>query len=164
MRRLLIAVATVAVLGLIAQEAPKAPAPPQQPLPFSHKTHVAAGLACKGCHANRDPGESMGLPATSLCMGCHKTTAVDKPAIRRLAEDAAQDRRILWNRVYRIPSYVFFSHRAHLEAKATCENCHGPVATRDALWRETDLSMGGCMDCHRRNKAPNDCNFCHEPR
>ena len=48
--------------------------------------------------------------------------------------------------------------------KMICENCHGPVATRDALFRETDLSMGGCMDCHRRNKAPNDCNFCHEPR
>ena len=27
-----------------------------------------------------------------------------------------------------------------------------------------DLSMGGCMDCHRMKKASIDCSFCHEPR
>jgi hypothetical protein len=161
---LLFCAAALLSLPLTGQDPPKRPAPPQQPLPYSHKTHLAAGLVCKGCHANRDPGESMGLPAASLCMGCHKTIAADKPAIKTLAEYAAANRNIPWARVYRIPSYVFFSHRAHLEAKATCDNCHGPVATRDALFRESDLSMGGCMDCHRRNKAPNDCNFCHEPR
>jgi hypothetical protein len=34
------------------------PAPhpaPEQPLPFSHKTHVSMGLQCMFCHANPAP-------------------------------------------------------------------------------------------------------------
>jgi hypothetical protein len=28
---------------------------PEQPLPYSHKQHLAFGLECKACHANPDP-------------------------------------------------------------------------------------------------------------
>jgi hypothetical protein len=146
------------------QQAPRRPEPPQQPIPYSHKTHLALGLTCQGCHTNRDPGETMGIPETSVCMGCHKTIAASKASIKTLASYAADNRRVPWVRVYRIPGYVFFSHREHLKSGAKCENCHGPVAERDALFRESDLSMGGCMDCHRRNNAPNDCTYCHDPR
>jgi hypothetical protein len=160
------AVLLVAVsLFLAAQQAPpRRPEPPKQPIPYSHKAHDALGLTCNGCHPNRDPGESMGIPETSLCMGCHKTTAADKPAIKTLATYAAENRRVPWVRVYRIPGYVFFSHREHLKAGAKCETCHGPVAEREALFRESDISMGGCMDCHRRHEASNECTYCHDPR
>jgi len=30
--------------------------------------------------------------------------------------------------------------------------------------KETDISMGGCMSCHREKKAPNECTSCHEER
>ena len=53
-----------------------------------------------------------------------------------------------WVRIYEIPAFVNFSHRAHLEAKNTCEDCHGKVAERDALYKEVNLNMGTCMDCH----------------
>jgi formate-dependent nitrite reductase cytochrome c552 subunit len=65
-------------------------------------------------------------------------------------------------RVYQIPSFVDFSHRAHLDKGNTCQDCHGPVAQRDQLSRETDISMGGCMNCHRAKKASLECDFCHE--
>ncbi len=148
---------------LTAQERPQ-PKAPQQPIPYSHKKHLAMGLKCQGCHTSPDPGELMGIPETKVCMGCHTAVKTDSPHIQKLASYAKQEREVPWLRIYQIPSYVFFSHKAHTEAGAKCETCHGPVAEREVLARETDITMGGCMDCHRKNKASNACNFCHEPR
>ena len=151
----------VGLLGLYAQS----PKPPEQPIPFSHKAHAGAlKLACKMCHPSPDPGEMMTLPEVSRCMQCHSAVKTDSPAIQKLATLAKRNREIEWVRIYQIPTYVAFSHRAHLEAGATCLECHGPVAEREHLFRETDISMGGCMNCHRARKASNDCTYCHEQR
>ncbi|HLJ45434.1 MAG TPA: cytochrome c3 family protein [Bryobacteraceae bacterium] len=137
---------------------------PEQPLPFSHKQHVSVGLKCKDCHTNPDPGEAEGIPPASKCMACHVEIAKDAPEIQKLKSFADSRQPIHWARVYQIPSYVEFSHRKHLAAGATCRTCHGPVETRDALWKETDISMGGCIQCHRQHKVSTDCAFCHENR
>ena len=136
----------------------------RQPLPFSHKQHLALGLKCAECHTNPDPGESMGIPAAAKCMACHTSIARDKPAIMKLAEAAHAKKDIPWVRVYQIPSYVAFSHKVHVEAGAKCAKCHGDVAQREVLFMEGDISMGACMNCHRENKASNDCGYCHELR
>ena len=52
---------------------------PEQPIPYSHKTHLAVGLECKDCHTNPEPGGLMAFPATSKCMQCHVTTRVTPP-------------------------------------------------------------------------------------
>ncbi len=137
---------------------------PEQPIPFSHKQHMALGLKCKDCHANPDPGEIEGIPAASKCMLCHVSIAKDKPAIEKLKAYADRKQAIPWVRVYQIPSYVDFSHRAHVDAGVKCEKCHGSVAARDALWKETDIGMGGCIACHRQNRVSTACTFCHENR
>ncbi len=137
--------------------------PPAQPIPFSHKQHAGTlKLACKMCHQAAGSGERMTYPATSTCMQCHSAIGADKPDIQKLAAFAKDQKPVPWVPVYRIPSYVDFSHKTHLAAGAECENCHGPVATRDALSREGDISMGGCMNCHRQRKVSIDCTFCHE--
>ena len=33
-----------------------------------------------------------------------------------------------------------------------CETCHGPVATRDLLWKEREISMKSCVECHKSNQ------------
>ncbi len=137
---------------------------PVQPIPYSHKQHLALGLKCRDCHIMPDPGEIMGIPEAAQCMNCHRSIKKDSPAIQRLAAFARDGRPVPWVRVYEIPSYVSFSHKAHLEAGATCHACHGPVAERERVARETDLSMTGCMDCHRANKASLSCTYCHEER
>jgi hypothetical protein len=149
------------VVTLVAQVPPKAP---EQPIPYSHKKHVALGLQCKSCHTNADPGEMMGLPGVPTCMTCHKSVKAESPHIRKLAAHERENSEPVWLRVYLLPSYVFFSHRAHAEAGTKCETCHGPVRERDVLARESDISMGGCMRCHQQTKASNACNYCHEPR
>jgi len=138
--------------------------PPLQPIPYSHKQHIALGLRCANCHEMPEPGEMMGIPAAAKCMTCHQSVKKDSPAIQKLAAFAANKQPVPWLRVYQIPSYVAFSHKAHLDSGATCETCHGKVRERDRLFRETDISMGGCMSCHRANRASLDCTFCHEQR
>ncbi len=104
----------------------------------------------------------MSLPPVSKCMTCHSAIGKDRPAIKKLAEYAQRKRPIRWVRVYQIPSFVFFSHQTHLDAGVQCRVCHGPVAKRDRLWRETPLSMKWCVDCHREKKATTDCGSCHQ--
>ena len=145
--------------ALLAQ----APAP-TQPIPFNHKQHAEASLKCSDCHASPDPGEAFTLPAASKCMNCHRAIKTDSPSIKNLAQFAAAKQEIPWVRVYQIPSWVYFSHKVHAEGGAKCEECHGPVAMRTQLSKETDLSMGGCMSCHSSHKANLDCAACHEAK
>ena len=161
--RTLLALALLAVTAGVAQNTPK-PAP-EQPLPFSHQKHAGEmKLQCKMCHPNPDPGETMRIAAPGVCMQCHTAIKRESPQIQKLAAAAEADREIRWVRVYEIPSYVNFSHRSHLAAGNKCEDCHGPVATRAQLAKEGDISMGGCMECHRVKKAGLDCTYCHEQR
>jgi len=141
------------------------PPAPVQPLPFSHKQHVSAGLECRTCHEIPEPGDFAGIPGTAKCMTCHTAIRKESPHIQKLAEYHAKSTPVPWKRVYRIPDYVFFSHKEHLNrAKATCETCHGPVKDREVLRKEKDISMAACMDCHRTAGASNACDYCHEPR
>src|SRR5260370_7261600 len=111
------------------------------------------GLNCASCHETPRPGEMMGIPAASKCMTCHQTVRKDSPAIQKLAAFAARQEPVPWVRVYQIPSFVFFSHKWHLAAGAKCETCHGKVAERDRMFRETDISMGGFQIYHREHKS-----------
>ncbi len=144
---------------------PAAAAAPEQPLPYSHKTHVALGLQCRSCHTNPDAGKLMTYPPTVVCMGCHQAIARDRPSIQKLAEFAKSGEPIPWVRVYRVPDYVYWRHGTHLEAEVTCTECHGPVAERDVIRVETNVTrMLGCVTCHDKRQAYTDCAACHAPR
>jgi len=137
--------------------------PPEQPIPFSHRTHAGARIACTGCHTIQAPGDHAGIPSEAVCMGCHTTIRKDSPAIQALAGFAKANRRVPWVRVYKLPKTVYFSHEVHYrQAKVECAECHGPVAERDALGQEKSIFMSECMACHDRHKASNKCDLCHD--
>lgn len=136
----------------------------QQPIAYSHKTHLALGLKCNNCHKNADPGEAMGFPAESFCMSCHRTVKTGSPDIQKLAAAAKAKEPLPWVRVYRLPTYVYFSHRVHTTAGTTCETCHGPVPQRDVIKKEVTHDMRSCIACHTEKKARQDCTACHEER
>jgi c(7)-type cytochrome triheme protein len=136
----------------------------RQPVPYSHKTHLALGLTCDSCHKNADPGAFMGFPAESFCMSCHKAVKTDSPHIQQVAAAARDKKPLPWVRVYRLPSYVYFSHRVHAAAGATCDACHGPVQKRDLITKEVVHDMRSCMACHEATQARNECTACHEER
>ena len=133
-----------------------------QPVPFSHKQHVAAGLSCKDCHANVARRERAGLPDAEKCMLCHMTIKTDSPAVQKLAGIHKDGERLDWVRVYRVPDFVFFSHANHVNAHVECASCHGPVEERDVLAKEVSTSMITCMNCHVAKKASISCHLCHE--
>ncbi|MGA2213083.1 MAG: cytochrome c3 family protein [Bryobacteraceae bacterium] len=136
---------------------------PEQPLPYSHKTHLKFGLKCADCHANRDPGQNMGIPESSKCMTCHASVAKDKPAIQKLTAFNKDKRPIPWVRVYDLPSTITWSHRNHLKAGLTCRMCHGDVAQLDVMTRLMNVTtMDGCVGCHKDNQADTSCGVCHE--
>ena len=76
----------------------------------------------------------------------------------------AQESEIPWERVYRVPDHVYFSHRRHVTgAGLECEVCHGNVKefTKPASSPAVPVTMENCMSCHRENNVTNDCLSCH---
>jgi hypothetical protein len=139
------------------------PAAPAQPFPFSHKIHARYQLPCRFCHPNPDPGNEMTIPDLAKCMSCHTEVAKDKPSIMKLAQVAKDRKSLTWVRVYAVPAFVYWSHRTHLEAKVKCEMCHGIVSEMEVMEKVTNVTtMGGCVDCHKRNEASTGCVACHE--
>jgi len=149
----------------VKQEVPDNPvehAPPEQPIPYSHKTHLALGLACSTCHANPAPGNLMTFPATTTCMSWHISVATHKPAIQKLAAFSKSKQPIPWARVYTVLPGVTWTHRKHLDAGMKCQMCHGQVAQMDRMYEATSVTtMGVCLNCHKEHGAPTVCSTCH---
>jgi ABC-type nitrate/sulfonate/bicarbonate transport system substrate-binding protein len=146
-----------------AVQANLAPHPaPEQPLPFSHKTHVGMSLPCQLCHTNPAPGRQMTFPAVATCMNCHATMVTDRPAIKKLAQYAKSHQPIPWVRVYQVLPGVTWTHRKHLQAGVPCENCHGAVASLDAMAETTAVAaMASCIGCHQARSVSAACTVCH---
>ena len=137
--------------------------PIPQPLPFSRRSHAQLGLNCSACHTMEGRGGSAGFPPVALCLSCHQGDKGENAAVGVLLEGYEQrGQTIPWVRVYKIPDFVFFSHKEHLASGATCATCHGAVELRDRLRQEVPTSMEHCMDCHESRDASLDCHFCHE--
>lgn len=136
---------------------------PKQPIAFSHKVHAGnMKIPCKMCHPNPNPGDMMTIAEASTCMQCHSTIKADSPEIKILASYAKSGTPVPWVPVYELPSFVNFSHRVHLKAGNTCQDCHGAVATRDVLFQEMPTTMSSCVNCHQVKKATLDCGTCHD--
>jgi hypothetical protein len=135
---------------------------PVQPIPYSHKQHLAFGLKCQECHTNPEAGKLMTFPDTAKCMQCHVTIAKDKLAIQKIAQYAASNQSIPWVRVYKVIPGVNWTHRAHLAAGVKCETCHGDVSQISAMSEVTSVvTMYSCLSCHEMNHAKITCETCH---
>lgn len=134
----------------------------QQPIKFSHKIHARIGLTCEICHPTARRDAVAGFPETSGCMSCHQVIKHKARQIQRLEAYDHEKKPVPWVRIYKVPDFVYFSHKKHSDAGVECDACHGPVRLRDRLRKEKETSMKACMDCHRLNGASNDCQLCHE--
>ena len=132
-----------------------------QPVPFDHKLHMGLRMTCMDCHPGALERERAGLPDRDRCMLCHQSIAKDRAGVQELAA-MAPGTRIRWERVYRVPDFVFFSHSEHASAGLACADCHGPVETRRVLHQELSTNMVACMNCHAERQASNECYLCHD--
>ena len=126
-----------------------------QPVPFSHKHHVGEeGIDCRYCHTSVENSPFAGLPPTTTCMTCHSQLFANAPMLAPVRASLAQHKPIHWQRVHRLPDYVYFDHSIHIAKGVGCTTCHGQVETMPLMRQDAPLTMGWCLDCHR-NPAPN---------
>jgi len=160
---------------------------PAQPIAFNHQIHADQyKIDCQYCHADARRSEYAGIPSVSRCMGCHKITAADRPEVQKLAGFFNKNEPIPWIRIFKVPEYVHFPHKAHVRANVKCQTCHGSIEKMAVVEAKTGqnfandllnlvglarsstpLTMGWCVECHttmnakEKTKAPLECVTCH---
>ncbi len=137
---------------------------PSQPIPFSHELHAGKRkIQCLYCHSSADKSPFPTIPSTGVCMNCHRVVKVDSPYIKKIHESLEKNQPIQWVQVHVLPDFVYFNHERHVQKGVSCETCHGNVATMQRVEQVAPLTMGWCVNCHRRpeNQAPLNCNTCH---
>jgi hypothetical protein len=164
--------------GLLAVLGDRLPPAPRQPIPFSHRIHAGElAIGCTACHAYAERGPVAGIPSMARCRGCHRFVREDpeRPAVdaelkvlvARLRDEGTP---VEWVRVHRVPDHVTFPHARHVLGGVGCRECHGPVETMDVVRQVSPLSMGWCLECHRRKQAERpverarltECGTCHK--
>ena len=94
-------------------------------------------------------------------MGCHRVVLPSNPDVTRLRRYWDAGKSIPWVEVYSLPRFVRFNHEAHALAHIDCSRCHGDVAAMHRIERVAPLTMGWCVQCHREQRASDDCLTCH---
>src|SRR5579859_694673 len=71
-----------------------------QPVPFSHKHHVADdGIDCRYCHTSVEKSGFAGIPTTHTCMSCHSKLWLNSPMLEPVRSSYATDVSLQWTRV-----------------------------------------------------------------
>jgi len=126
----------------------------EQPVPFSHKHHVAGiGIDCRYCHTSVEDSSFAGIPPTKTCMNCHSQVWSDSPTLEAVRASYREDKPLIWTRVNDLPDFVYFDHSIHVHRGVQCTTCHGPVAQMPMTWRENTLFMEWCLQCHRHPES-----------
>jgi mono/diheme cytochrome c family protein len=135
---------------------------PKQPIAFSHKLHAGSyEIDCKYCHTGVMKGKSANIPSPNICMNCHTQIKQDSPEIQKIysaigydvvtASYTGKQKPIEWVRIHNLPDLAYFNHSQHVNvAGIECQTCHGPIQEMDVVKQYTLLTMGWCIDCHRK--------------
>jgi len=121
-----------------------------QPAPFSHKHHVnQLGIDCRYCHSSVEKSSFAGIPSTHTCMSCHSQVWTNSPLLAVVRDSFKDNVPIEWNRVNKLPEFVYFDHSIHVNRGIHCNECHGPVQAMDLTYKAKAFTMVWCLDCHR---------------
>ena len=152
---------------------------PIQPIHYSHRIHAGSnGIDCKYCHSAARVSKNAGIPSLNVCMNCHKniaevsdTTATADHSkafydgeIQKLYNAVGWDKTtqkytgktepVKWVRIHNLPDFAYFNHSQHVTvAGIECQKCHGPVQTYEIQKQFAPLTMGWCIECHRKTEV-----------
>ncbi len=135
----------------------------KQPIAFNHKLHAENGLECVDCHPYFEEQASSGRPSLETCQSCHDEPQGESKEEKKLMEYIKSGNEIEWQRLYRAPEDVYFSHRRHVVlGKIECKTCHGDIGeSSKPPYKPLKITMKNCMNCHEEKGATNDCVACH---
>lgn len=129
---------------------------PKQPIAFSHKIHAGEyEIDCKYCHVGVMKGKNATIPSVNICMNCHnqiRTGATTGDGeIAKIVAAWDNKKPIEWVRIHNLPDLAYFNHAQHVNVGGQeCQTCHGPIETMDVVRQHSLLTMGWCIDCHRK--------------
>ncbi len=133
---------------------------PTQPIAFSHKLHAGDyQIDCNYCHTGVYKGKGATIPAANICMNCHNAIKQSSPEIQKIYRAIEKEQPIEWVRVHNLPDFAYFNHSQHTNVGGLdCTNCHGEVATMEVMQQKSSLTMGWCIDCHRKTEVNSEGN------
>ncbi|MCF6213039.1 MAG: c-type cytochrome [Flavobacteriaceae bacterium] len=153
---------------------------PIQPIQFSHKIHAGDNkINCQYCHSSAKNSKTSGIPTLNVCMNCHKnisdyngpvTSDKDKAfydgEIQKIYDAIGWDKDnvkyiegykqkpVKWVRIHNLADFAYFNHSQHVTvAGLACQKCHGPVQTMEEVRQYSKLTMGWCLDCHKKTEV-----------
>ncbi|MBO9636733.1 MAG: c-type cytochrome [Siphonobacter aquaeclarae] len=128
---------------------------PKQPIAFSHKLHAGEyKIDCNYCHTGVNKGKQANIPSANICMNCHNSVKASSPEIQKIYRAIEKDQPIEWIRVHNLPDLAYFNHSQHVNVGGLqCQQCHGEVQTMEVIEQRSTLTMGWCIDCHRKTNV-----------
>ncbi|MDO1447539.1 cytochrome c3 family protein [Rhodocytophaga aerolata] len=128
---------------------------PKQPIAYSHKLHAGQyQIDCSYCHTTVYKAKSASIPSANICMNCHNAIQTSSPEIKKIYDAIENDRPIEWVRVHNLPDFAYFNHSQHTNVGGIeCQNCHGEIQTMEVVQQVSPLTMGWCIDCHRKTQV-----------
>lgn len=143
---------------------------PDQPIAFSHELHAGVNqINCRYCHVGAEKGKAAVIPSLNVCMNCHfdvkeGRTAEGTAEIAKIyshigfnpenAKYEGEQEPVEWVRIHNLPDHVYFNHAQHVVVgQIDCQTCHGPVEEMEVMYQFENLSMGWCVNCHRRTEV-----------
>jgi mono/diheme cytochrome c family protein len=128
---------------------------PKQPISFSHKLHAGEmKINCAYCHTGVYKGKQSGIPSANICMNCHNTIKRESPEIQKIYTAIETNKPIEWVRVHNLPDLAYFNHAQHTNVGGLdCKNCHGDIDKMEVVQQRSTLTMGWCVDCHRKTEV-----------
>lgn len=156
---------------------------PVQEIHYSHKIHAGDNqIDCKYCHSAARTSKTAGIPSLNVCMNCHKsiseyngvvepekglTKAFYDGEIKKLynavgwdsqkMEYTGKQKPVKWTRIHNLPDHVYFNHSQHVTvAGIACQECHGPIQEMEVVQQHAPLTMGWCINCHRKTEVKAD--------
>ena len=128
---------------------------PKQPIAYSHKLHAGQyKIDCNYCHVGVNKGKSATIPAANVCMNCHGVIKKESPEIQKIYAAIEENRPIEWVRVHNLPDLAYFNHAQHVNVgNVQCTTCHGEIEKMEVVEQRSSLTMGWCIDCHRKTEV-----------
>lgn len=125
---------------------------PKQPIAYSHKLHAGTyQIDCNYCHTGVNRGKSAHIPSANICMNCHGVIKKESPEIQKIYTAIENNQPIEWVRVHNLPDLAYFNHSQHVNVGGLeCQQCHGEIQNMEVVEQRSSLTMGWCIDCHRK--------------
>ncbi len=121
----------------------------KQPAPFSHKHHVfELGIDCRYCHVSVEKSPVASVPTTETCMSCHSQIWTNSPLLQPVRDSYEKGEPLVWNKVNKLPEFVYFDHSIHIARGVSCNQCHGAVQQMMMTSKAQAFSMDWCLTCH----------------